>query len=297
MLRLREGGDVPASPVLSRRNLGAELRRLREAAGVSVARAAEELDCSVSKISRIETGVTAPRRPEVDLLLRFYGDAALEERDELVRLAGEGRQSAWYDQYGDLLAPGSTLHRYIGLEGGATEIRSYSCGWLPGLIQTEGYARAVYAVTRPGRSAREVERLIQFRLARKAVLTRKPDPPRVAALLDESVVRRPAQGRGVMREQLDHLCDLIESGPPTLEIRLLPFSIGLHGLLGGELTVMGFERGEDDVAFFEGQDGAVLQERAEVVRLHSDRLDAAWKLGLEGQELVTFLRVAAATFD
>lgn len=297
MLRLREGGQVPASPVLSRRSLGAELRRLREEAGVPVARAAEELDCSVSKISRIETGVTAPRRPEVDLLLRLYGEDALDHRDELVRLASEGRQTAWYDEFGDLLAPGSTLHRYIGLEGGASVIRSYSCGWLPGLIQTEDYARAVYAVARPGRPLVEIDRLIEFRLARKAVLAREPNPPRVAALIDEAVIRRPAQGPGVMRAQLQHMCDLIENGPPNLEIRLLPFSLGLHGLLGGEFTVMAFDRGEDDIVFFEGQDGAVLQEKPEVVCLHGDRLDAAWKLGVEGRELVAVLRAAADTFD
>ena len=88
---------------------------------MAVTRAAEELDCSVSKISRIETGLSTPRRPEIDTLLRLY--EAPDAREELVQLAGEGKQAAWYDAYGDLLAPGSTLHRFIGLEAGASLVR------------------------------------------------------------------------------------------------------------------------------------------------------------------------------
>lgn len=285
---------MATSPVLSRRTLGTELRRLREAAGVAVSRAAEELDCSVSKISRIETGLSTPRRPEIDTLLRLY--AAPNVREELVQLAGEGKQAAWYDSYGDLLAPGSALHRFIGLEAGAALVRSFASGAVPGLLQTEGYARAVVTASQPAVSRQALDTMIRMRLDRKSVLTRQPDPLRVAALIDESVLRRPAHGPGVMREQVQYLCRIVEEGSPSVELRVLPFSLGLHGLLGGAFQILSFDHGESDVIFFEGQDGGGLQEKTDIVRAHSDRLDTAWKQALEGRELLRFLREVADTY-
>ncbi len=285
---------MATSPVLSRRTLGTELRRLREAAGVAVSRAAEELDCSVSKISRIETGLSTPRRPEIDTLLRLY--AAPNVREELVQLAGEGKQAAWYDSYGDLLAPGSALHRFIGLEAGAALVRSFASGAVPGLLQTEGYARAVVTASQPAVSRQALDTMIRMRLDRKSVLTRQPDPLRVAALIDESVLRRPAHGPGVMREQVRYLCRIVEEGSPSVELRVLPFSLGLHGLLGGAFQILSFDHGESDVIFFEGQDGGGLQEKTDIVRAHSDRLDTAWKQALEGRELLRFLREVADTY-
>lgn len=286
---------MASSPVLSRRTLGTELRRLREAAGVAVSRAAEELDCSVSKISRIETGLSTPRRPEIDTLLRLY--EAPDAREELVQLAGEGKQTAWYDSYGDLLAPGSALHRFIGLEAGASLVRSFSSGAVPGLLQTEGYARAVVTASQPTVSGEALETMIRMRLDRKSVLARQPEPLRIAALVDESVLRRPAQGPGVMREQVEHLCEIVADSASPVELRVLPFSVGLHGLLGGAFQILSFGHGESDVIFFEGQDGGGLQEKADVVRAHGERLEAAWKQSLEGRELLTFLREVADTYD
>jgi transcriptional regulator with XRE-family HTH domain len=286
---------MATSPVLSRRTLGTELRRLREAAGVAVSRAAEELDCSVSKISRIETGLSTPRRPEIDTLLRLY--EAPGAREELVQLAGEGKQTAWYDSYGDLLAPGSTLHRFIGLEAGASLLRQFSSGGVPGLLQTERYARAIVTASQPAVSGEALETMIRMRLDRKSVLRRQPDPLRVAALVDESVLRRPAHGPGVMREQVEYLCQLVEEGSPTIEVRVLPFAIGLHGLLGGGFQILSFDHGESDVILLEGQDGGGLQEKPDIVRAHSDRLEVAWKQALEGPELLSFLREVANTYE
>jgi transcriptional regulator with XRE-family HTH domain len=286
---------MATSPVLSRRTLGTELRRLREAAGVAVSRAAEELDCSVSKISRIETGLSTPRRPEIDTLLRLY--EAPGAREELVQLAGEGKQTAWYDSYGDLLAPGSTLHRFIGLEAGASLLRQFSSGGVPGLLQTERYARAIVTASQPAVSGEALETMIRMRLDRKSVLRRQPDPLRVAALVDESVLRRPAHGPGVMREQVEYLCQLVEEGSSTIEVRVLPFAIGLHGLLGGGFQILSFDHGESDVILLEGQDGGGLQEKPDIVRAHSDRLEVAWKQALEGPELLSFLREVANTYE
>jgi transcriptional regulator with XRE-family HTH domain len=286
---------MASSPVLSRRTLGSELRRLREAAGIAVSRAAQELDCSISKISRIETGLSTPRRPEIDTLLRLYEAPAA--REELVQLAGEGKQTAWYDAYGDLLAPGSLLHRFIGLEAGASLVRSYSPAAMPGLLQTERYARAIITASQPGVSASKLDTMIRMRHERKRALTREPAPLRLAALLDESVVRRPAPGPGVMREQLEYLCDIVAAGSAEIQLRLIPFSLGMHGLLGGAFQILSFEPGENDVIFFEGQDGGALQDKPDVVQAHAERLDAAWNRALEGPELLGFLREVADTYE
>jgi transcriptional regulator with XRE-family HTH domain len=286
---------MASSPVLSRRTLGTELRRLREAAGVAVIRAAEELDCSVSKISRIETGLSTPRRPEIDTLLRLY--EAPDAREELVQLAGEGKQVAWYDSYGDLLAPGSALHRFIGLEAGASLERSFSSGAVPGLLQTERYARAIVAASQPSVSGEALETMVRLRLDRKSVLRRQSDPLRIAALVDESVLRRPAHGAGVMREQVEYLCKIVDEGSRSIEVRVLPFAAGLHGLLGGGFQILSFGHGESDVVFFEGQDGGGLQEKPDVVRAHTGRFEVAWKQALEGRELLGFLREVAATHE
>jgi hypothetical protein len=99
-----------------------------------------------------------------------------------------------------------------------------------------------------------------------------------------------------MREQISHLCDIVADGSPHIEVRLLPFSVGLHGLLGGAFQILSFER-DDDVIFFEGQDGGGLQEKSEVIRAYAERLDAVWKESLEGRELLAFLRQVAENYD
>jgi Domain of unknown function (DUF5753) len=100
-----------------------------------------------------------------------------------------------------------------------------------------------------------------------------------------------------MREQIAHLCDVVADGMPNVEVRLLPFSVGLHSLLGGAFQILSFEHGEGEVIFFEGQDSGGLQEKPEVIRAYAERLDAAWKMSLEGRELLNFLREVAASHE
>jgi hypothetical protein len=100
-----------------------------------------------------------------------------------------------------------------------------------------------------------------------------------------------------MREQVEYLCRIVEEESSTIEVRVLPFSIGLHGLLGGAFQILSFDHGESDVILFEGQDGGGLQEKPDIVRAHADRLDAAWKQALEGRELLSFLREVADSYD
>ena len=285
---------MASSPLLARRTLGSELRRLREAAKIPVRRASEYLDCSPSKISRIETGINAPRRPEIEALLRLYGDAAVRMQDELFELAADGKQSAWYDRYGNLVEPGSPLYKYLGLEEGATQIRTYSPSGIPGLLQTDAYGRAMLTATSPGTSADDLDVLVRLRADRKKVFRRK-DPLKLAALVDEAVVRRPAPGAGVMREQILHLRSIVEAERSDQELRLVPFTAGLHGVLGGPFTLLSFDGAEDDILFFEGQAGGVFQDSPDVINSHLERLEAVWKVSLAGPELVKFLQEVADT--
>jgi uncharacterized protein DUF5753 len=100
-----------------------------------------------------------------------------------------------------------------------------------------------------------------------------------------------------MREQIEYLSRIVEEGSQSIEVRVLPFSLGLHGLLGGAFQILSFDHGESDVIFFEGQDGGGLQEKTDIVHAHADRLDTAWKQAVEGRELLNFLRDVGGTYD
>jgi transcriptional regulator with XRE-family HTH domain len=273
-----------SSPVVARRRLGAELRRLRMEAGVSVDAAATALDCSASKISRLETGLGVPRARDVRDLIELIGGEAGERADELLALAEVGRAQAWYHEFGDLLEPGSSLQRFIALETGAAEELVYGGAWVPGLVQTPEYAEALFLAF--GRSGPEVERLVELRMGRKQALTRPEGALRLTAIVDESVLHRAVGGPAVMGPQLEALCSLALEPPPNVRVALLPFAAGMHKLLAGDLTVLRFE-GEDDqdVVLAEGHAAQGFEERPDEVEAAVAMFESAFALTVGGQEM------------
>lgn len=269
-------------PVVARRSLGAGLRKLRMDAFVSAERAAGELDCSVSKISRIEKGIGVARSLEVKVLLALYGVEADAERQRFLSLVGDGRGEAWYDEYQDLLGPGSVLHRYIGLESAASQMLSFSHGWIPGLLQTEEYARALYVEL--GRSEDDLERLIKFRIDRKNVLHRETGPLHLSVVMDETALLRPVGGPEAMRRQLEALQVAIADG--LHDIRVLPLHVGFHPVLMGQFSVLTFDSGENpDLVVIEGIEGAAFQDKPEAVASFTELFHSAAKISLHGGEL------------
>ncbi|MGH3795143.1 MAG: helix-turn-helix domain-containing protein [Pseudonocardiaceae bacterium] len=214
---------MTGSPTVSRLQLGRELRRLREEAGVSRELVAAELECSTSKISKIETGKATIRAGEVKVLLDRYG---VTDRDDVLRLARDARRRAGYR------VP-DWARTYLGLEAEAAELRIYEAELVHGLLQTEGYARVVTQAANPARDPREVERLVAGRAERQQRLKCERSPL-IWAILNEAAIRRQVGDREIMGRQLEHLADLAED--PNITIQILPFSAGAHPAMGSSFV-------------------------------------------------------------
>jgi transcriptional regulator with XRE-family HTH domain len=278
------GGE---GPTVRLRRLGMELRALREAAGLNSQQAAEELGCSQSKISRLETGKSPVSVRDVRDLLGLYGVTDDQQRDRLLSMARESRQRGWWAEFGSSLPSG--FDTYAGMEAAAASVRAYQAQLVHGLLQTEDYARALLRALRPEDSRESVEKLVQFRLARQAQLTRAESPLRLWVIFEEEVLRRPVGGLAVMQAQLQHILETAEE--PTITIQVLPTARGAHAGLDGSFSLFEFpEPGDLDVAYVGGQAGTVFVEKIEDVRRFATRFDhlraAALDIG-DSAELIT----------
>jgi transcriptional regulator with XRE-family HTH domain len=250
------------SPTVRGRRLALELRRLREAAKLTCEDVAVRLECSASKISRIETGRVSVSPRDVRDLLRIYG-VPEDQHDSLIQLARQSRQKGWWHAYGPGVQP--QLATYLGMESAASEIRLYSVARIPALLQTESYARAVIAAGRPGSSYPvptdwPVELLMERqRLARAS-------PPHLWVIMDEAALRRQVGGRVTTRQQIEHLIEL--SSLPTVVLQFIPFSRGEYAAMDLPFNILGFpDQADPDVACAGYPTGLLwIEEAAEVDR-------------------------------
>ena len=261
------GGPVPSlitppgagGPTVLRILLGAQLRRLREAKRISLEEAGNVIRASHSKISRLETGRVGFKDRDVVDLLTLYGVVDEKEREALRSLASRANSPGWWHDYSDVLP--NWFEAYIGLEEAASQIRAYEVQFVPGLLQTEDYARAVtmLAYSNP----REINRRVNLRLARQSVLTRE-DPPSLWAVLDEAVLRRPIGGANAMRTQLKHLIEM--SQRPNVTVQIVPFKAGGHAAAGGPFSVLRFaEYDLPDIVYLEQLSSALYLDKQDVV--------------------------------
>jgi transcriptional regulator with XRE-family HTH domain len=246
--------DVPTSifgtraggPTVQRLVLGGPLHRLRESRGISAEQAADAIRGSHSKISRMEHGRVGFKERDVGDLLTLYGVTDSEERAALLNLAREANTPGWWHAYSDILP--NWLEPYVGLEAAASVIRNYEVQLVPGLLQTEGYARALI---RQGSAASEDEiaRRGELRTSRQEIL-RRPDAPQLWAVVDEGALRRPVGTRDVTREQLQYLVEIAEH--PAVTLQILPFQAGAHSAMGGPFTILRFAEPDlHDVVYIE----------------------------------------------
>jgi len=236
--------------------LGSRLRQLREASGVTREAAGWAIRASESKISRMELGRVGFKERDVADLLKLYGVDG-EEYEALLAAAREANQPGWWHPYGDLLT--TWFQNYLDLEAAASLIRTYEVQFVPGLLQTEAYARAVILLSHASAKGDEVERRVAVRMARKKVLTR-PSPPRLWAVIDEAVLRRLIGGRAVMRAQIEALLEA--SDQPNVRIQVIPFATGGHAAAGGAFTILRFPEQElPDVVYLEHLTNAVYLDR------------------------------------
>jgi transcriptional regulator with XRE-family HTH domain len=250
----------------ARRELGDELRRLRaDRRGADVVAL---LGWSESKLSRIETARTGITESDLDRLLAAYGVRA-EDRVRLSDLARRGRARAWWTQYRSSVP--DPYDEYVALEAEAVAMSEWECQVVPGLLQTDEYARAVIEVGADISDPETIQRRLALRMARQAVLTREP-PPRLSVVVDESVLRREVGGREVLDRQLQHLFDA--SHRSDVELLVLPFDAGAHAALTESFVI--FDFGADTrapVVHNEGLTGGHFRTRPHEVDVYRGAFD------------------------
>ena len=255
-----------AGPTVLRMVVGAQLRRLREAKGISATDAGYAIRATHSKISRMELGRVSFRPRDIADLLTMYGVHDEQERSAFLTLASEANVPGWWHGSADLL-PG-WFEPYLGLEEAARVIRNYEVQFVPGQLQTADYARAVIRLGYPEVAAEEIERRTALRMSRQQLLTR-PEGPHFWAVLDEAALRRPLGGPGVMRDQIDHLIEA--AARPNVTVQVIPFRAGGHPAAGGPFSLLRFPEPDlPDVVYLEQLTSALyLDRRADVDSYHA----------------------------
>ncbi|MGH3670438.1 MAG: helix-turn-helix domain-containing protein [Pseudonocardiaceae bacterium] len=234
-------------PTALRIALGSKLRQLREASGITREAAGYAIRGSSAKISRLELGRVASKERDVVDLLILYGISEAEDREAFVALARQANSPGWWREYGDVLP--NWFETYLGLEQSASVIRTYEPQLVPGLLQTEDYARAIMLLRHLHVSGGEIERRVALRMARQAFLS-QPGSPDLWVALDEAALRRPLGGQKIQRAQLLHLVDMAQL--PNVTLQIVPFEVGGHAATGGPFTTLRFaEPGLPDVVYLE----------------------------------------------
>ena len=268
-----------------RRQLGAELRRLRERAGRTVSDVAGALGWSESKLSRIETAISGIRTTDLERLLDRY-DVATPERTRLAALASQARQRAWWEAYGDVLP--NAYETFIGFEAEASSIFTYEAQVVPGLMQTAEYTGAIMRAELADDRPEAIERRVQVRMARQSVLTRA----QFSSVLDEDVLRRPIGGPEVLRRQLLRLAELSER--PNVTIQILPFSAGAHRGLAGSFIVLEFPGDADEsLVYCEGLTGGVFRSKPAELRQYLMAFEALRAAALSPKDSIALIHAVA----
>jgi hypothetical protein len=255
------GDDSASGPTVLRLLLGRQLRRLREAKGVSREDAGWEIRASESKISRMELGRVGFKERDVADLLTLYGVTDAKERAALLSVVRQANTPGWWHRYNDVQP--KWFESYLGLEAAASLIRTYEVQFVPGLLQTADYARAVITLGHGAADEHEIDRRVALRTERQQVLTRS-DAPHLWVVVDESALRRPIGGREVMRAQLASLVKATTQ--PTITIQVMAFDAGGHAAAGGAFTVLRFpEQDQPDLVYMEQLTGALYIDQREEV--------------------------------
>jgi transcriptional regulator with XRE-family HTH domain len=277
---------VGGKPTVRSRRVGTELRRLREAAGVTTAQAAELLSCSPAKISRMENGIVSVRVVDLRLLLDRYGDQDQEHRAYLERLARESNKRGWWQDYGDTIPP--YYADFIGLETDASYIKTWEPTIVPGLLQTTEYARAVMLANPAMISPTELENFISIRQERQARLEQGTDVRLDAVIWEAALITTMSSGE-VQRGQLARLLELMDQ--PNISVQVLPLEAGDKANMSGSFVMFSFgsERSVSTV-FVETLTSSQYLERDEELRSYTLVFDALRSAALSPAASATRIR-------
>ncbi|MBC3987056.1 helix-turn-helix domain-containing protein [Streptomyces buecherae] len=266
MADARSGGGAPT---VLRVVLGRRLQDLREKAGLSYEQAGRALDVTHATIRRMEKAEVGLKIPYVEKLLTTYGVSDQEEVEGFLALAREANQPGWWHRFRDVLP--DWFSAFVSLEVEANLIRAYEPHYIPGLLQTEDYTRAVLRAGMPHASEADIDRGVALRKERQALLTRE-NPPLLWAVLDETVLRRPIGGPGVMRDQLARLIEA--TAMPNVRLQVMPFDAGPHPAMYGPFHIFRFPIPElPDIAYSESLVGAVYFDQRDDVSMFLEALD------------------------
>jgi transcriptional regulator with XRE-family HTH domain len=276
------------SPTLRQRELGLRLRKLRTGLGMTVEEVADKLLCSPAKISRIETAARRPGPRDVrDLCVLYDVDEAVAA--ELMQLTRQAREQGWWTKYEDL-----DLSPYIGLEQEASSITCFCMYYIPGLLQTEDYARAMIKAVLPGIDPNILEERVEARRRRQQLLE-GDSPPRYRAVIDEAVLRRCVGGPMVMAAQLDKVIDFVAAGKVTVQV--LPFSLGAYPASDSNFVLLEFGNSVmSPIIYVEGLATSQYHERAGDVALYREAVEHLRDCGLNPRDSVELLGDVRKTY-
>jgi transcriptional regulator with XRE-family HTH domain len=274
------------SPVVQRRRLRVDLRRARIDAGYTQEQVAAAMDWSLSKLIRIENGAVNISTNDLKAILTHYGITDGERTAEFLALSRGARERSWWSSYRDVASP--RLIQLIEYEAASIVTRNFQPLLVPGLLQTEEYARNVLKGLNPQYSEEHVESLVEVRMRRQELLGRS-DTPKLFFILDQAVVEREVGGKAGMRRQLSQMIDL--AGMRDLTIEVVPFGAGAHpGLLGPFQIYEFLDTADDDALWLEGPTGDLLsRDNPEEITSFREKFEQLRKISL-GEESVNFLR-------
>lgn len=280
---------IEASPTVWRRWLAAELQRLRAEAGMEQKQVAKALRCTVTKVSYFENA----QRPVVprdldEILLPLYG--VPEARwSEYLEAAARARKKGWWEEYDEELIP-EWFRRFVGFEQGASELRAYENQFVPGLLQTPDYTRALLHSAPTELSAETAAKLVEIRLRRQAVVARDDDAVAYWLVLDEAALRRAAGGPHVMKAQFDRLVEMAER--PNITLQVLPFSRGAHPGMGSGFTILKFPWPTDPGLVYveSGWSAGVYLEEPHEIDDHSLIFERLCDLSFDTNASIAFMR-------
>jgi len=278
--------SLHGSPTVLRMILGRQLQALREKAGLTFQQAANAIYSSEWTIRRMERAEGGLKPLTLKSLLVAYGVTDVREIDAFLALARDASRPGWWHSYGDALPDWFKVA--IGLEESASVIRAYEPQVVPGLLQTEAYVRAITAASFPSENQEDSERKVALRLARQDLLKR-PAPPEYRVVLEETVLRRPIGGAGVMRGQLQHLIDM--AAQPSITIQVLPFTAGWHPAMYGMFWIYRFpDDTMPDVVYSESLTSAYYLNKPDETTQYTDALDRMTAQAATPDQTITMLR-------
>lgn len=276
---------VVQDPSIQRKRLRTELRKARESAGMRQGDVAKAMDWSPSKLIRIEGGQVSISTNDLRALLDHYKIKDSRRTTSLLELAKTSRGTSFYDQYNSVLKPG--FRDYLAYEGAASGIRQYDPVLVPGLLQTEEYARTILDFAF-GLDEDDIENAWAVRQHRQEAIHEREDPPEMSFVLDEAALRRRVgrDGRTMVR-QLERLKDY--AGQPNVTARVLPFAAGAHPGMAGNFILLEFDEADlDDLVHLESVDDITIRDNPELIARFVERFEKLEALSLSPEDSVVF---------